>query len=503
MNPREGLRATLGSAGLTLTLLSVILVLSVIATVVPQDPTTRVALETLYSPETVYALRVSGVADIFHSGWFIFVLFALAVNLVLGAIDRLPGIWKQAESTSPPALNVEQVLGGHKPQSERFFRAELKSSIGREEFRGLVNDWSRARIGRPRALRDEGGVNELQLAVQRGRLSRLVLVVAQLGLALFAIGLFVSWNGDFEGSLVVNEGGIRAPFMQLLKGKPPGKWKTVSENGRPLPGFVVPDFEVSAGKIDAKDFPGTQVPMTLQTALDFYEHGVRVASRTVSPNHPAWFHGMLFLQGQARQSGKASASLLVTDEQTRLPKKTPPLSAGSEYDGGEYKIKVLEVQEQAHGDEGLQEGPITEEGKYGPAVHIEFTEAKVGEESGSRVERFWVFLNFPDFDSAHRRRARYHLSVLGMAPEMSSEILIHRDPGLFLALAGFLIALLAFFYSLLFSFDRFWFVWLPGRVALVGWSHRAQLFEPRFERAAAQIRARVQRIEKARGDGTA
>ncbi|ABZ84519.1 cytochrome c biogenesis protein ccsb, putative [Heliomicrobium modesticaldum Ice1] len=92
------------SMKLGLFLLLLIAVASIIGTVIPQngDPRQYGSLYSLYS--------ALGLIDMYHSSWFMILLFLLAMNLFICTFNRAPGIWRQFSRPSLPT-GAESVGG--------------------------------------------------------------------------------------------------------------------------------------------------------------------------------------------------------------------------------------------------------------------------------------------------------------------------------------------------------------------------------------------------------
>jgi len=81
------------SLKLTMFLLISLAVISVIGTVIPQGIPAQEYLAQI-SPAKIKLYKTVGLFDMYHSWWFILLLYLLTVNLVACSIKRLPHIWK-------------------------------------------------------------------------------------------------------------------------------------------------------------------------------------------------------------------------------------------------------------------------------------------------------------------------------------------------------------------------------------------------------------------------
>ena len=432
------------------------------------------------SPLQSYTLEQLGLSDVFHSGWFIFILFLLVLNLSAMLLIRWPVIWKQITQGLPHPVNVKQITGAKR--SERYVFLDLQSAIPREQFRDFVVKWAKSRVGKPMVLSDEGGLNELQLVSQKGKLSLLFLWLAHLAVVVLLLGAAISVLTSFEGRMTVEEGS-KVGFIEVRRGSP-GEWPPLKEGGQVIPGFYEPGFEIECSRVDVEYYPETDQPKSISSWLNFTQGGKEVFSRKVTVNHPIQFAGMSFMQSAFARAGTAGAVLMIHDRVGNSDEKIPRAAKGATYKIGASSVKILDVQD---GPSGKSQDSGDD---LGSALHLEYTEA------GQKPESFWIFQRHPGFDPAHRKKSRYTFKVEQIQTRFSSEILVVKDSGAPVVLAGGLLLGLSLVLGLFSSHVRYWFIWSPGRVTLVGWSSKPFLFVPRFERDGRNFQARLTRTDK-------
>ena len=93
------------SLKLSITLLIGLAVTSIIGTVIPQSPP-REYLESISQTKIALYSKL-GFFDMYHSWWFILLLYLLTLNLICCSIKRLPRVWK---FVSEPALVFDEGL---------------------------------------------------------------------------------------------------------------------------------------------------------------------------------------------------------------------------------------------------------------------------------------------------------------------------------------------------------------------------------------------------------
>src|SRR5512139_2377974 len=81
------------SVKLSVVILLSLAVTSIIGTVIPQNEDPMLYLRN-YGESWYSVLNAAGIFDMYHSGWFRFLLCILIINLVVCSINRLQATWK-------------------------------------------------------------------------------------------------------------------------------------------------------------------------------------------------------------------------------------------------------------------------------------------------------------------------------------------------------------------------------------------------------------------------
>ena len=84
---------SLSSLRLTIALLIILAVASIFGTVIPQNSSPGEYLQ-FYKPSTYKILKILGFLDMYHAGWFTFLLALLSSNLVACSLKRFRVTWR-------------------------------------------------------------------------------------------------------------------------------------------------------------------------------------------------------------------------------------------------------------------------------------------------------------------------------------------------------------------------------------------------------------------------
>ena len=91
----------LSSVKLAVVLLIILAIVSVIGTVIQQNESPERYLQE-YSQTTVNLLESLGFFDMYHTWWFVLLLFLLTANLTVCTLDRFPPTWKIIKAPLKP-----------------------------------------------------------------------------------------------------------------------------------------------------------------------------------------------------------------------------------------------------------------------------------------------------------------------------------------------------------------------------------------------------------------
>lgn len=488
------------SVRLTITLLVGLTFFSVVGSLIAQQGTAMAPLETIYSPTTLKWLVKFGLVDIFHSGYFVAGILALALNLIACSIERLPNVWRQAFHT-PPKPAPDAVFGHWSPEQMRT--QKFVSSAASDMRFASVNEaramlklfWQRQGAKKLTFLNDTSDGFETYL--ERGRYSRLGVYITHLSLLVIMGGAVIGALFGFEGAMQIEEN-TRSAWIQHNKGSRLGM-KPYRENGLPLKGLLGLPFEVECEQFTLETYDGSR-PKLFKSVLNFYENDVKVATREIAVNHPTVYKGLTFYQASFSEVSIGKATLRVyrvsnvgatENRGKRQPssekapslvgEQLPPIDSVERVEGikvndlyrvdGDAAFKIIQI------EKNLMD--------LGPAVRLQYFASK----NEKKPQEFWIFKNLPGFDFAHRKGNKLHFVLEDVRPIYATGLSVARDPGVWVVWVGCGILVLALFLALYTHHSRLWVRYSESKgLQVVGWSNKLFLFEPRFEKLSSQLR---------------
>ncbi len=431
------------SLKLTIFLLIGLAVVSIIGTVIPQGtPPPAEYLQTI-SEAKIELYGTLGFFNMYHSWWFILLLYLLSLNLVACSLRRLPHDWK-AFSEHLPVLGEDQEK--NLPNVQQW-----KVSQNAGDLKRSVADI----LGREFAVPVVTKVNdEYHLFAQKGRFSRFGVYILHSSIIIVFIGAMIGSFFGYKG------------FVQIEEGESASTVSTTSGTVLDL-GFAVrcDSFSLS--------FYDTGAPKEYRSVLSVIENGrTVVANRPVIVNSPLTYRGITFYQSSYSQAGPPSFRFTVRNRKS-----------------GEARVIT------ASGDEPValpgggslsvvgfapEIGSIYP-GFSGPGVQVQVVEGN------AEKEPFALLKNYPAFNAD--RGGAYVFTFEDIDQKWRTGLQVTKDPGVWVVWLGCFLLLTGIFIAFFFSHRRIWVRIGGGRVVVAGSTSKNQAaFRSSFEELVEKLK---------------
>ena len=340
------------SLKLTLFLLISLALTSIIGTVLPQGalPPEYVAQ---ISPTKLQIYSKLGFFDMYHSWWFITLLYVFSINLISCSIKRLPHVFK---FISEPTL----VLGEGQRNSFSL-KKELSYSGPIEKGKERLSQFLGKEFSTP-VITEQNG--EYHLFAQKTAWCRLGVYVVHFSILVIFIGAIIGSLAGYKGFVTIVEG----TSINSFEGR----------NGQQMP----LGFEVLCEKFNV-DFYSTGAPKEFRSILTILENGKPVPGYSqikVIVNEPLTYKGITFYQssyGQANEGGEHF--LTATPRSGGAPEKIAVREGVPVTLKDGTTVKLLEATQEVR-----QFAP----GFSGPAARIEVTQKGSCTTNVHRVQKF-------------------------------------------------------------------------------------------------------------------
>jgi cytochrome c biogenesis protein len=287
----------LSSVKLAVVLLIILAIVSVIGTVIQQNQAPEQYLRE-YSQSTVNIFEMLGFFDMYHTWWYVLLLFLLTANLTVCTLDRFPHTWKIVTAPLKP-LEDEGLKA-------LPFKKEIAFTGGTDKAEERATKALAAHRYRFIESREAGTV---QLITQKGVYSRFGVYITHTSILLIFIGALIGSFFGFKAFLNLPEG--EASKYVYLRNEP--MWDKImatlgiaespvmhsAEGGvpaMPLGYFVRCDMFDVDYYVNAAGMP-TGMPSEYHSTLSIFDlDGQKILDKRIRVNDPLTHHGVTFYQ---------------------------------------------------------------------------------------------------------------------------------------------------------------------------------------------------------------
>jgi cytochrome c biogenesis protein len=423
------------SLKLTLFLLISLALTSIIGTVLPQGaiPPEYVAQ---ISATKLQLYTKMGFFDMYHSWWFIALLYVFSLNLTCCSIKRLPHVFK---FISEPTLVL-----GEGMRNSFSLKKDLAFSGSIDKAKERLNEFLGKEFSAPVVTEHNG---EYHLFAQRAAWCRLGVYIVHFSILIIFVGAIIGSLKGYKGFVTIVEG----TSINAFEGR----------NGQQMP----LEFEVLCEKFNVEKY-ANGAPKEFRSILTIMENGKPVPGYSqvkVIVNEPLTYKGITFYQssyGQAndptdfffsvkqRASGKLEQIALRPGGQSNLP------------DGRSATIVDLTD----NPGEGL-----------GAVVGVS--------EAGGKPKYFKVLKNFPSMDEM--RGDNLIFTFIGSNAKQYTGLQVAKDPGVWVVWLGCALMVVGIFIAFFMSHKRIWVVVAKGHARIYGNASKNQAaFQMQFEEIA-------------------
>ncbi len=433
------------SLKLTMFLLISLALTSIIGTILPQGqlPPEYVAQ---ISATKLQIYTKLGFFDMYHSWWFITLLYIFSLNLISCSIKRLPHVFK---FVSEPTLVL-----GESSRNSFSLKKEIVISATPENGKEALNTFLGAEFSTPVITEHNG---EYHLFAQKNAWSRLGVYVVHLSILVVFVGAIIGSLAGYKGYVSIVEGtGINT---------------VESRNGSQIP----LGFEVFCEKFNV-DFYPTGAPKEFRSILTILENGKPVPGYSqvkVIVNQPLSYKGITFYQSSYGQATEGTEHFItVTSRKGGTPEKISVREGASVTlkDGTQFKLL-----------EATQEVRQFAPGFSGPAARIEVTH------KGFAPQVFIIFKDYPEMNA--QRGDALIFNYDGTSAKMYTGLQVAKDPGVWVVWLGCTLMVIGLFIAFFMSHKRIWVVVSRGHARIYGNVNKnPAAFEMQFDAIADKFK---------------
>ncbi|MBL0225941.1 MAG: cytochrome c biogenesis protein ResB [Geobacteraceae bacterium] len=410
------------SLKLTMFLLISLALTSIIGTILPQGAIPPEYIAKI-SPTKLQIYGKLGFFDMYHSWWFITLLYVFSLNLVSCSIKRLPHVFK---FISEPTL----VLGDSMRNSFSL-KKEVTFSGSAESAQAKFAEFLGKEFSAPVVTEHSG---DYHIFSQKSAWSRLGVYVVHSSILVIFVGAIIGSLFGYKGMINIAEGS--------------GVTSIEGQNGSPIPlGFEVfcENFNVTLYNNGA--------PKEFRSILTVLENGKPVPGYEkvkVIVNDPMTYKGITFYQSSYGQASEGSDHFFSAIPRSGGAAEKIAIRAGAATalkDGTTFKL--LESTEEVR-----QFMP----GFTGPAARVEVTF------KGKAPQTFIVLKNYPEMNA--QRGDELTFNYEGTNARMFTGLQVAKDPGVEIVWVGCTLMCIGLYIAFFMSHKRVWVIVSKGHARM-------------------------------------
>jgi cytochrome c biogenesis protein len=426
------------SLKLTLFLLFSLALTSIIGTILPQGTLPPEYIAQISATKLQIYTKL-GFFDMYHSWWFIALLYVFSVNLISCSIKRLPHVFR---FISHPALVLEEGLRNSFP-----LNGELSFSGSIEKGKERLVEFLGTEFSAPVITEHNG---EYHLFAQKTAWCRLGVYVVHLSILVIFIGAIIGSLFGYKGFVAIVEGTSVTAFER--------------QNGQQMP----LGFELLCEKFNV-EFYANGAPKEFRSILTVLENGTPVPGYSqvkVIVNEPLTYKGITFYQSSYGKASEGGDHYVTITPRNGGPAEKFTVRQGIPVtlkDGTTFKL--LEATEEVR--------PFAP-GFSGPAARIEVTR------KDAAPQTFITFKNFPDMNA--QRGDALIFGYEGTNAKMYTGLQVAKDPGVWVVWLGCTLMVIGIGVAFFMSHKRIWVVVSKGHARIYGnASKNKAAFQMQFE----------------------
>jgi cytochrome c biogenesis protein len=366
-----------------------------------------------------------GFFDMYHSWWFITLLYVFSLNLISCSIKRLPHVFK---FISEPMLVMAESMRNSFSQKK-----EITFSASSEKAKTQLAEFLSKEFATP-VITDHNG--ESHLFSQKSAWCRLGVYVVHLSILVIFIGAILGSLLGFKGFATIQEG-------QSIS-------RVTTSSGKDIDlGYTLRLEQFSVEKYN------TGAPKEFKSILTVLENGKPVPDYTnvkVIVNDPLTFKRITFYQSSYGQANEGSEHFFSWKPRSGGTTEKFAIAVGGKNllkDGSSFKL--LEVAEEVS-----QFMP----GFSGPAARVEVSF------KGKAPQTFIVLKNYPDMNA--QRGDDIIFGYEGTNARMYTGLQFAKDPGVEIVWLGCALMVIGLFIAFFMSHKRVWIVVTKGHARMYG-----------------------------------
>jgi cytochrome c biogenesis protein len=480
------------SVKLAVVLLIILAIVSVIGTMIQQNQAPEQYL-TEYSQSTIQLFETLGLFDMYHTWWFVLLLFLLTANLTVCTLDRFPHTLRII--TAPLKPINEDSLKAVQFKKEILFKGGMDTA---EERAVKVLNAHRYRFVESKSA------GMTQLMTQKGVTNRLGVYVTHTSIILIFVGALIGSFFGFKAFLNLPEGSVSN--VVYLRNEP--MWDKLMDTLGIAESPVIPNLEggvpsmplgffIQCDSFDVDYYVSplgqpTGMPSEYHSTLSVFDLDSRkILDKRIRVNDPLTHHGITFYQSSYGPIPKARGKILLNVRSKNSPESANQLvtvDRGVSVYVPSINRTIAVLGFAPYGVRNPASGQVmfyqSQNDEYiNPTVEIEVYNGKKA--------LYRTYIMKTDAGQPYLPEG-YIISYAGYWGTRYTGLQVTKDPGVWVVYAGFILLCIGPLLSFFGSHRKLW-IWVQDRtdqvvITVAGTTNRNRMgFEREFNRIAEEI----------------
>lgn len=413
------------SVKLAVVVFSTIGITSIFGTVIEQSASPDKNIKLLskifgssYAPDIYKIIDILSLNNMYHSWWFITLLFLFATNLIVCTLDRFPSILKIIKEPLKP-LDVEQF-------SSFPIRKKITTDQGIDKVYSFVSKLLIKSGFKFSEVRED---NTIQLYSEKGKFSRLGVYITHISILLLFLGVVIGLFRGFNG------------YLNLLEGT--SSSVAYLQNGNEIP----LGFEIRCDDFDVSFYDNSDTPKAYRSVLTILENGKEIVRQQIEVNSPLRYKGITFYQSSYGFSPSPQSMFHFRLQSKSKRQQEVKIHFNEVFTIPETNItvKIVDFSPALGVDESGKLFTYADS-MVNPAVFLEFYE-------GSKIKnRQWVLKRFPQ--SWHFPEGT--IEFVDLWGSQYTGLQVRKDPGVWLVYLACLVMSCGLYLSFFMTHKRIW-----------------------------------------------
>lgn len=403
------------SLKLTVFVLITLATVSIIGTVIEQNQPVNRYVEA-YGVKWTKAILYTGINDMYHSKWFLSLLAALTLNIIVCTLERFPPKWKSLLNHKPKSFDPRVI-----DKCSHHYTAVLTGNTA-----GAMEKVLSVLKGKKFSVAEYTSEGGHGIYAWKGRLGRLGSDATHVSLLLILLGAIVGSFTGFKDFKVTNVG----------------------------ESFSVPqeNFSVKLDKFWIDYYDSGQIRQ-YNSLLTVVEDGKEVLTKQIWVNEPLYYKGVRFYQSNYglawNKVENASIALVRKGRADDLEPVTVKWGEKKRIPGSRYSVKLVGYTADFAFDEATSTVFSKSDEANNPAVNVEVYDGE------KLLSKPWLFVKYPGIFPAIPSSSD-DLVFTGYRGIMYSGLSVNKDPGTNIVWAGAIVMAVGFFLAFFVFHRRVW-----------------------------------------------